>query len=145
MAKRKSLDTSDPQDKEDKTPAKPPSKPSKKPKFEEEQDELEGSGDESPRTTKKPKYTVKAEETDPEQLVQCSPEGEKFLVLGKNKRATVRNFKGSTLLDIREFYEDKDTKELKPGKKGISLSLDQWEELKKSAETLDLLIAEVKK
>jgi hypothetical protein len=36
-----------------------------------------------------------------------SSEGDKFIQLGKNKRATVRNFKGATLLDIREYYVDK--------------------------------------
>jgi hypothetical protein len=43
--------------------------------------------------------------------------------LGKKKRATVRSFKGTDLLDIREFYgADGDEK---PGKKGISLTREQ--------------------
>ncbi|CAM9129993.1 unnamed protein product [Choristocarpus tenellus] len=32
-----------------------------------------------------------------------------------------------TLVDIREFYEDRASGELKPGKKGISLQAAQWE------------------
>lgn len=47
--------------------------------------------------------------------------------LGKMKFVDVREFKGMTLIDIREYYEDKNTGELKPGKKGISLQADQWE------------------
>ncbi|KAJ7770215.1 transcriptional Coactivator p15-domain-containing protein [Mycena maculata] len=140
MAKRKSLTTTDVEEES----VNPRSKASKKAKLEEE-DELDGS-ESSPRTAKKPKYTVKAEDTDSEGVdVQCTPEGEKFIDLGKNKRVTVRNFKGSTLIDIREFYADKATQELKPGKKGISLSVDQWEELKKIAGTLDSLIVKMKK
>jgi hypothetical protein len=75
--------------------------------------------------------------------IHSTPEGDKYLDLGKKKRATVRTFKGSylqlwstscppndirsyegnMLLDIREFYgTDGDEK---PGKKGISLSIEQ--------------------
>lgn len=75
-------------------------------------------------------------------LIQESPEGDKYIDLGKKKRATVRSFvlslfellrygrlilysfKGSTFVDIREFYGDTE-QSMKPGKKGISLALDQ--------------------
>lgn len=46
--------------------------------------------------------------------------------LDKKKQVTVRQFNGINLVDIREFYYDKDTKEKKPGKKGISLTEDSW-------------------
>ena len=49
--------------------------------------------------------------------------GEKYIDLGKKKRATVREFKGTVLLDIREYYGADDQE--KPGKKGISLTLEQ--------------------
>lgn len=44
---------------------------------------------------------------------------------------TIR-FEGSTVknVDIRRFYVDKSDGQQKPGKKGITLSLKQWEELK---------------
>ena len=55
--------------------------------------------------------------------VLTNSEGEKYIDLGKKKRATVRSFKGTPLLDIREFYGADDQE--KPGKKGISLTLEQ--------------------
>ena len=60
----------------------------------------------------------------------CSKEY-KLLLPESQKRVTVSNFKGRTLLDIREWYE-KDG-EFKPGRKGISLTSDQWTAIKSSA------------
>lgn len=46
------------------------------------------------------------------------------------RRVTVRKFRGKPLVDIREYYRDKNTDELRPGKKGISLNPQQFETLK---------------
>lgn len=62
--------------------------------------------------------------------METNDEGDRFLRLSNNRRVTVRQFKGKTLVDIRETYE-KDGKAL-PGKKGISLSAEQFEKLKQS-------------
>ena len=71
----------------------------------------------------------------------------------------MRTFKGRIMVDIREYYQD-DSGEMRPGKKGwmfhlynslqitygvlsyflvlgISLSLEQWKNLKDSIETID--------
>lgn len=50
--------------------------------------------------------------------------------LDKYKRVTVRQFKDKTLIDIREYYTDRNTEMQKPGKKGIALSVEAWEALK---------------
>ncbi|ANZ76270.1 BA75_02148T0 [Komagataella pastoris] len=65
--------------------------------------------------------------------------------LGKKKQVTVRNFKGVKLVDIREFYTTSDG-ELRPGKKGISLTEETWKTLVdnigKIQSALDLLDGE---
>lgn len=48
-----------------------------------------------------------------------------FPKLGNKKFVDVREFKGKIYVDIREYYE-KDG-EMRPGKKGISLSTEHWE------------------
>lgn len=58
-----------------------------------------------------------------ETKILVNAEGDKYFDLGKKKRAVVRSFKGVALLDIREYYGEPG--EEKPGKKGISLNLDQ--------------------
>ncbi|EAW18369.1 transcriptional coactivator p15/PC4 family protein [Aspergillus fischeri NRRL 181] len=50
--------------------------------------------------------------------------GDKFWELSKMRRVTISSFRGKTLVNIREYYE-KDGQEL-PGKKGISLPIDQF-------------------
>lgn len=46
----------------------------------------------------------------------------------KNKRVTISSFRGKPYVHIREYYEDKDTGEMKPTKKGIALTAEQWED-----------------
>ena len=55
--------------------------------------------------------------------------------LDDKKRITVRKFKGKLLVDIREFYNDKG--EMKPGKKGIALSKENWNKLKDYINVID--------
>ncbi|XP_047474300.1 RNA polymerase II transcriptional coactivator KIWI-like [Penaeus chinensis] len=69
---------------------------------------------------------------------KTNEQGEPFLSIDKNRRVTIREFKGKTYIDIREFYE-KDGK-LLPGKKGISLSVSQYNNLKSAMTTIDKLL-----
>jgi hypothetical protein len=68
---------------------------------------------------------------DPQQQQQVliNSDGESYFKLSGSKRLTVRKWKSQILIDIREFYQDK-AGEWKPGKKGISLTLEQYQALK---------------
>ena len=49
----------------------------------------------------------------------------------------VHQFKGKTYVDLREFYVDKSTEETKPGKKGISLNVEEYQMLKEIIPEID--------
>lgn len=93
-----------------------------------------------------PRISLQGDEDDMEsEDVQTNllknSEGDMYVDLGKKKRVTVRSFKGkphllisrrvnyslsgkgSTLVDIREYYVSEGDE--KPGKKGISLNVEQ--------------------
>ena len=63
-------------------------------------------------------------------------DNEYYFDIGKNKRVTIRKYKGNCYVDIREFYED-DIGEKRPGKKGISLSTEQWNLIKSLTNSID--------
>uniref|UniRef100_A0A915BI50 Transcriptional coactivator p15 (PC4) C-terminal domain-containing protein n=1 Tax=Parascaris univalens TaxID=6257 RepID=A0A915BI50_PARUN len=64
-------------------------------------------------------------------------DGDEMLELGKMRFVTIRSFKGKALIDIREYYQDKGSGEVKPGRKGISLSREQYENLKRLTAEID--------
>jgi len=109
--------------------------------------QLDGSDEQIAKKVKREQVTcgsdVAGVSKDQGKTLLTNSEGEKYIDLGKKKRATVRSFKGIPLLDIREFYGT-DGQE-KPGKKGISLTLDQWEALRESASMIDQLFSTQKK
>ncbi|KAI0666581.1 transcriptional Coactivator p15-domain-containing protein [Trametes maxima] len=119
------------------------------------QEESDGEEEDEPRVVKKTKVTKPVSIKKPRRASTTVEEdhgdvkagvnelGEKFVDLGKKRRATVRQFKGATFLDIREFYGDES--DLKPGKKGISLAKEQWEALKQSSDAIDAFFAKLKK
>ncbi|CAM9616337.1 unnamed protein product [Ectocarpus fasciculatus] len=61
--------------------------------------------------------------------------------LGNKKFVDVREFKGKIYVDIREYYE-KDG-EMRPGKKGISLSTDLWKVLKENMDDISTKVEEL--
>jgi hypothetical protein len=88
---------------------------------------------------------VKRPEPDKNQSKgQLNDEGEYIFELTSKRRVTVRKFKGKVLVDIREFWEPEPGK-LAPGKKGISLSLDQWKMLKEMMGDVDGAISKLNK
>ena len=69
-------------------------------------------------------------------------EKEVAFLLDQRKRVTVHKFKGQLKVDIREYYDDKG--EMKPGKKGLSLNLDNWNKLKEFMDKIDEAIDNIK-
>ncbi|XP_078526105.1 activated RNA polymerase II transcriptional coactivator p15-like [Lissotriton helveticus] len=64
---------------------------------------------------------------------------EKMFQIGKLRYVRVSAFKKKTLIDIREFYVDKNC-DTKPGRKGISLFPEQWQSLKEQIPNIDAAI-----
>ncbi|XP_047000366.1 RNA polymerase II transcriptional coactivator [Schistocerca americana] len=56
-------------------------------------------------------------------------------LLEKKRFVTVREFRGQVYVDIREYYENDG--ELKPGKKGISLTASAWRKLLSLSDDID--------
>ena len=69
-------------------------------------------------------------------------EKEVRFVLDNKKRITVHKFKGQIKVDIREFYDDNG--EMKPGKKGITLNMDNWKKFKGFIAYIDETIDDMK-
>ncbi|KAF2676309.1 PC4-domain-containing protein, partial [Lentithecium fluviatile CBS 122367] len=57
------------------------------------------------------------------------------------RRVTISDFKGKTLVSIREYYEDA-AGEMKPGKKGIALTMEQYNNLLAAAPLLESVLRE---
>ncbi|KAH9613845.1 hypothetical protein KSS87_000382 [Heliosperma pusillum] len=79
-----------------------------------------------------PKKVSKVDNGDDDNIVVCE--------ISKNRRVSVRTWQGKVVVDIREFYS-KDGKQM-PGKKGISLTMDQWKVLREHVEEIDQAVAE---
>ncbi|KAI4315546.1 hypothetical protein L6164_028343 [Bauhinia variegata] len=58
--------------------------------------------------------------------------------LSEKRRVTIQEFRGKTLVSIREYYK-RDGKEL-PSSKGISLTEEQWSTLKKNIPAIEKAI-----
>jgi hypothetical protein len=60
---------------------------------------------------------------------QTDDNGNKFFDVGRNRRISLSNFKGKQMINIREYYLDKVSNKMKPGKSGIALYQDEWKKL----------------
>lgn len=83
----------------------------------------------------KPAKKVKAE-TSKSSGASKEKAGDGMFQIGKMRYVTVRDFKGKVLIDIREYWMNQDG-EMKPGKKGISLNPEQWNQLKEQMTDID--------
>ncbi|KAF2195823.1 hypothetical protein K469DRAFT_699447 [Zopfia rhizophila CBS 207.26] len=70
--------------------------------------------------------------------LQKDEEGNQFIQLNAKgtRRATISEFKGRVFVNIREFYEN-DAGVMKPGKKGIMLSPEQYNAILASAPLIE--------
>ncbi|PGH17976.1 hypothetical protein AJ80_04597 [Polytolypa hystricis UAMH7299] len=66
--------------------------------------------------------------------------GDPYWNISRLRRVTVSTFNGRTLVNVREYFE-KDGQEL-PGKKGISMSLDQFNALIKLLPDIETAVKE---
>ncbi|KAB8346054.1 hypothetical protein FH972_023106 [Carpinus fangiana] len=90
----------------------------------------EENGSSLPRVSTKPSKKVKASSAITSSKAQLKDDnGDLYFELNASgtRRVTINSFKGKTLVNVREYYE-KDGKML-PGKKGISLVMDQFSAL----------------
>ncbi|NWU66746.1 TCP4 polymerase, partial [Pterocles burchelli] len=74
-----------------------------------------------------------------ERAVGRGSEEEGMFQIGKMRYVRVSCFKGKVLVDIREFYTDKEG-DMKPGRKGIALSAEQWNQLKEIIPEIDAAV-----
>ena len=121
----------------------------KDPSVEEQEEQNKNESSESEKEDKKEKKLLnkkreraKKKEKKEENEDIIVGEKEVAFLLDQKKRVTVHKFKGQLKVDIREYYEDHG--EMKPGKKGISLNLENWYKLKNFMEKIDEAIDDIK-
>jgi len=111
------------------------------------------SAEETLKKTSKKRKSTEAKEAKPKRAkpsdangakeAETNDDGDAFLKLSDTRRLTVRKYNGKVLVDFREYYRDKATGALKPGSKGLSLSVEQWETVKASFAQVDEMIAQL--
>ncbi|TGJ79773.1 hypothetical protein E0Z10_g8992 [Xylaria hypoxylon] len=87
-------------------------------------DEDAATGDEEVAQQNKRTKTKTTAEANPGK----DDEGNSFWPLSATRRVVIQNFKGKNYINVREYYSDA-SGELKPGKKGIMLTLEQYDAL----------------
>jgi len=132
---KKNLSDSEEDSEAEKAKAKKKRKMEAKKKEEKKKKRKEESDSDSDSEAENKKKKKKKNKEEVEDGVELDDEGR--VDLGRDKLMDVREFKGRLLIDTREFYTDKKDGEKKPGKKGISLSTAEWENLKKAIPYID--------
>ncbi|XP_059395346.1 SUB1 regulator of transcription a [Carassius carassius] len=89
-------------------------------------------------TPEKPSKKQKSGETSKMSSASksSSSKNDNMFQIGKMRYVSVRDFKGKVLIDIREYWIDQEG-EMKPGRKGISLNPEQWNQLKEQISEID--------
>lgn len=91
-----------------------------------------------------PPFTPSTDTSDSRDSYTREPVFDMFgsMHLSPVKQADVRSFKGTTLVDIRQFFKGNDGTIL-PTKKGISLTIPQWRRLQAAMGEIDHKIREI--
>ncbi|CAI6335367.1 unnamed protein product [Periconia digitata] len=99
------------------------------------------SEDADSRPNKKSKGQTKDEIVPLVPKIEVDDDENKFVAIKANgtRRVTVSDFKGKTLVSIREYYEDAGG-DMKPGKKGIALTIDQYNAFLAAAPLLESVL-----
>ncbi|NP_001018376.1 SUB1 regulator of transcription a isoform 1 [Danio rerio] len=87
-------------------------------------------------TPEKPSKKQKSGESSSASKSSSSNKNDNMFQIGKMRYVSVRDFKGKVLIDIREYWMDQEG-EMKPGRKGISLNPEQWNQLKEQISEID--------
>merc|ERR1712096_68668 len=116
------------------TKAKSKSEKNKEPTKEKTKPENKTKEKEKTKGKAKPdKKKVKGEKAKDEEPTGPEPTWN----LTRDRLVKVRKFQGKTYVDIREYYMDKLSWEIKPGQKGVSLNMEQYKNLKSILPQLD--------
>ncbi|NXA57654.1 TCP4 polymerase, partial [Nothocercus julius] len=88
---------------------------------------------------KRPRAEARSSKAAARPQGQGGEEEEDTFQIGRMRHVRVSSFKGKVLVDIREFYVDKEGN-TKPGRKGIALSAEQWNQLKEIIPEVDAAV-----
>ncbi|TMW44142.1 hypothetical protein DOY81_010779 [Sarcophaga bullata] len=94
--------------------------------------------DSGPEDTIPPAKKSKEDSSGKEKSKINDNEPKNCWVLEKLRQVRISEFRGRKLIDIREYYEKNG--EMLPGKKGISLSVEQWKTLLQIADEVNRAI-----
>ncbi|ONK69185.1 uncharacterized protein A4U43_C05F20220 [Asparagus officinalis] len=101
-----------------------------------EEKEQQQKEEEEAEQRKEEEVEEEEEENDGKQKREYDDEGDLIICrLSNKRRVTIQDFRGRTLVSIREYYE-RDGKQL-PSSKGISLTAEQWEAFNKAVPKIE--------
>jgi activated RNA polymerase II transcriptional coactivator p15 len=86
--------------------------------------------------TEEPEVEPRSESVDPNADKWVTTDEMAYYPLSRMRRVSVNSFRGKQLVNIREYYTDS-AGDTKPGRKGISLSVEQYEALKEALPAID--------
>ena len=77
--------------------------------------------------------------------VNVDKQGNQYFEMTRTRRISLSKFRGKARVDIREYYQAAgDENELLPGKRGISLSLEDFNKLKELIPEIDKALERLK-